>query len=177
MNYRFAVQASNPRSLVAFDAEDQSLSDAIQTVFPLEAEYALIVWNWIYIPLNYKYDVSLIVDDLIELVEAISMNSNGKRVIMFPSNTFSATWDIEWNTETITIDAEWHSVLGNTEAMLALRPKVVVATTDFICEWKCLLETVAKALNNADYRCEGVAGLRRLQDIIGKLHSHGILYG
>ncbi|MBK9260816.1 MAG: hypothetical protein IPM54_13480 [Polyangiaceae bacterium] len=176
MNYRFAVQASNPRRLTAFDADDQSLSDAIQTVFPLEAEYAVLVWNWIYIPLSYKYDVSLMVDDVIGLIDAVLSNSTGKRVIEWPSNTFSATWNVEWSAETTTIDAQWHSVLGETESILALRPKLVVATVDFISEWKRLLEIVANALKDAGYRFEHLSGLRQLDEIIGKLHHDGILY-
>jgi hypothetical protein len=176
MNYRFAVQASNPRPLVAFDADDQSLSDAIQTVFPLEAEYGLIVWNWIYIPVTYKYDVSFMVDDIIELIDAMSSSSIGRRVIHWPSNTFAATWNIEWSDEIATIDAQWHSVIGDTESMLALRPKIVMPAAEFICEWKRLLETVAMALTNAGYSSEHLAGLRQLKGLIAKLHRDGILY-
>jgi len=132
MNYRFAVQASNPRCLAVFDADDQSLSDAIQTVFPLEAEYALIVWNWVYIPLSYKYDVSMMAEDLIDLIESMFSNENGRRTIQWPSNTFMATWSIEWNSETTTVNAEWICVLGETEPILATKPTVVLQTADFI---------------------------------------------
>jgi len=162
--------------MAAFDADDQSLSDAIQTVFPLEAEYALIVWNWVYIPLSYKYDVSMMVEDLIGLIDVMSSTSTGKRVIHWPSNTFSATWNVEWGNETTTIDAQWHSVLGETEPMLSLRPRMVMSTVEFICEWRRLLETVAEALRNAAYRSEQIAGLRQLEELIEKIYRNGILY-
>ena len=61
MMYRFTIQASSPRVVRRFDQSDQSLADALQTLFPVETEFALLVGNWVYLPLNYKYDWSLIV--------------------------------------------------------------------------------------------------------------------
>jgi len=94
MTYRFAIQASNPRFLAHFDAGDASLSDAIQTVFPLEAEYALIVWNWVYIPITYKYDLSLMTEDIIGLIELMMSERSGNQTIQWPSSTFAATWSV-----------------------------------------------------------------------------------
>ena len=51
----FSVQASNPKYWKnVLDEEDSSLSDAIETIFPLNTEYAFLEWNHIFIPLSYK---------------------------------------------------------------------------------------------------------------------------
>src|SRR5882762_374566 len=112
MEYRFVIQASNPRTLSQFDPDDSSLFDAIQTVFPLEAEYALLTWNWVYIPLDYKYDWCLLVDEVISLVECMTSEQSGSRTIHWPSNTFSAVWDVEWADGKVTVNATWKCVLG-----------------------------------------------------------------
>lgn len=174
--YRFAVQASNPRFLTAFDADDQSLSDAIQTVFPLETEYALIVWNWIYVPLSYKYDISMMADDLVNLIELMLSHESGKQTIQWPSNTFAATWSIEWNNETTTVTAEWDCVLGETESVLATKPIILLPTANFISEWKRLLETIVEALTAAGYTPEQLVGMRLLNEVVKRVSHYGILY-
>src|SRR5438067_2089483 len=156
MTYSFVIQASNPRALVCFDADDASLSDAIQTVFPLEAEYALLTWNWIYVPLSYKYDLSLMVDDIIALVEAMTSEEGGHKSIRWPSNTFAATWNIDWKGGEATITATWECVIGSTEGLLNSRPIVVVGFRDFVREWRRPLEVVTSALESAGYTAQAL---------------------
>ena len=60
----FCIQASNPRVQHKIDYEDSSLSDIIETIYPLYTEHAILTWNYISIPLSYKYDISYMIDDL-----------------------------------------------------------------------------------------------------------------
>ena len=48
MGYKFALQASAPRSIGIKNENDRSLADAMETIFPLEAEFAVLILNWIY---------------------------------------------------------------------------------------------------------------------------------
>lgn len=175
MNYRFAIQASNPRFLKHFNAEDTSLCDAIQTVFPLEAEYAILVWNWVYVPLTYKYDLSMMVDDVLLLALAMLSESNGCRTIQWPSNTFASSWKVEWATGVTTVEAEWTSVIGDTEAMLAAAPKVVMEAKDFVAEWRRPLEVIMTGLASAGYTTN-LAGMERLIAVVNKIGHQGIFY-
>jgi hypothetical protein len=176
MSYRFAIQASNPRFVSEFDVNDTNLSDAIQTVFPLETEYALLVWNWVYVPLTYKYDLSLMVDDMIGLVEVMISEPSGNLTIQWPSNTFAATWRIGWDSGTTKVQAEWLCVLGDTEAMLATKPNIVVQTADFIAEWRRPLEVIVSGLDAAGYNATNLPGIGRLQALVGKIGHCGMLY-
>jgi len=176
MDYRFVIQASHPRYLVARDAEDRALCDAIQTVFPLETEYALMVWNWIYIPLSYKYDVSMMADDAVHLVARMLSAEQGSERIAWPSSTFAATWDVRWSGGTTTVHAEWRSVLGGTEASLAARPAIVVPTEDFVAEWKRPLEIIDAALRGAGYAPQDIQGLERVGTVVAQIRRHGLLY-
>ena len=176
MSYRFAIQASNPRFLAEFDATDTNLSDAIQTIFPLETEYALLVWNWVYVPLTYKYDLSLMIDDVIELIEEMISNPSGNRTIHWPSNTFASSWRIEWDGGKTSVVAEWMCVLGDTEAMLAMKPKVMLESSEFIEEWRRPLEVIAAGLCSAGYNATNLPGFERLQMVVSKIGRCGTLY-
>ena len=176
MSYRFLIQASCPRFVAQLDAEDASLSDAIQTISVLDTEYAVLVWNWVYVPLSYKYDLSLMVDDVLGLLEVMISEPHGSRRIQWPSNTFFATWDVEWDGESATVQAEWICVLGDTQAMLANKPKIVVPRTDFIEEWRRPLMVIAAALEAAGYDGANLSGMKRLEDVLRKIARCGILY-
>lgn len=60
----FYILAGNPRVQSIENSDDKSLSEAIETVFPLNTEYAILSWNYISIPLSYKYDISYMIDDI-----------------------------------------------------------------------------------------------------------------
>lgn len=175
MNYRFTIQASAPRVVREFDPGDTNLSDAIQTVFPLETECAILVWNWVYVPLSYKYDFSMMIDDIIGLLDAILIEPSGRRTVQWPSNTFACTWRVEWDTHLTTVEADWVSVIGNTEAMLAAAPKIVVESSGFVEEWKRPLEVIRDGLTSAGYTSE-LPGLDRLTATIRKIGRCGLLY-
>src|SRR5882762_688622 len=136
MTYRFAIQASNPRTRATFDATAENLSDAIESVFLRETEYALLIWNWICIPLSYKYDLSLMVDDIVDLVEDMVRETMGHRMIHWPSNTFASTWNVKWQDGKVMINATWECVLGKTEGLLAERSMIAAELAQFVGEWR-----------------------------------------
>ncbi|HHR2550667.1 TPA: hypothetical protein ACSY39_10840 [Listeria monocytogenes] len=55
----FFIQANTPQKTGVFESDDYDLSTAIETIFPMLTEDAILVWNHIYVPLSYKYDISL----------------------------------------------------------------------------------------------------------------------
>jgi hypothetical protein len=176
MAYRFVIQASNPRSVRATSQEDASLSDAIQSVFLLDTENAFLVWNWIYVPLSYKYDLSLMVTDAVELVDAMTAEDIGHQVIEWPSNTFAATWKIDWADGQATIVATWDCVVGNTEVLLNAKSTVVIGVREFLREWRRPFEIIASALEDAGYTGDALPGVARLRRAIAKIDRPGILY-
>ena len=175
MDYRFTLQASNPHVRTVHDAGDTNLADAIQTVFPLETESAILCWNWIHIPLSYKYDWSMMIDDVLGLVDVMLSEHSGNRVIQWPSNTFASTWRIGWTAEMTTVEAEWISVSGDTEAILAERPRVVLGSPEFISEWKRPLEVILSALLSAGYDTT-LEGMERLRTTVSRIGGRGVLY-
>ena len=55
---KFLIQANSPECTMNFDKEDYNLATAIETIFPLMTENAILMWHHLCIPLSYKYDIS-----------------------------------------------------------------------------------------------------------------------
>jgi hypothetical protein len=85
---RFTIQVGNPWSHRVFDGEDNTLSDAIETIFPLETESAIMNWNWICIPISYKSDLSELVEDVLSMFLAIERAPKGTWKNHWISTTF-----------------------------------------------------------------------------------------
>lgn len=177
MTIEFSIQASNPRVLRTYDSNDESLSDAIQTVFPLDTEWALITWNGIFTPLNYKYDWSLLADDVIALLDDMLANARGAKTIHWPSNTFSSIWSITWTDETVVVRAQWNCVLGGLLDLLRAKPIVTTSKSRFMAEWKRPLQVIGDALRTAGYSVEQLPSLAQLEAVCAKVPGSGELYG
>ncbi len=177
MANEFVIQASNPSALRVHDPDDEGLSDAIQTVFPLDTERAILAWNRICVPWSYKYDVSLLADDILDLLEIMLDDDAGDRVVEWPSNTFAATWSVVWDAERTTVHAKWSCVTGGLEALLGSRDSVTIPKREFLSEWKSLLGVVERALDRAGYTEEELHGLGRIRRVLARLPGHGMLYG
>lgn len=103
----------SPRTVQIHDAADDSLCAALETVFPLYTEDAIINWNHVYVPVSYKYDLSVMVDDVLQIIEALQSSPQGRLVNHWPSNTFAASWEIDWKDGMLKIHSEWTSVVGS----------------------------------------------------------------
>jgi hypothetical protein len=171
----FCIQAGAPRSLDVFNDDDKTLCEAMETVFPLFAEFAFIIWNNIYIPITYKYDISLMLDDIITMLEKLT-GPSGTYSIHWPSNTFEVTWAIEWEGNDVKIHGEWNSVIGNLEGLLSDNNNLELKKESFIYEWKGILENAYRALSKAGYNEDILENMDRLKKACQGIPKLGILY-
>ena len=176
MSTDFLIQASCPTWTMSADPVDQTLCDAVQTVFPLDTEVALVVWRHVYVPLGYKYCVSFLVDDIIAMIERLTASSEGNWQLTWPSNEFAADWRFEWSGEQLRIRSTWHSVVGGTEEMLNQRSEIHLGRQEFLAEWKKLLLTVDDALSAAGYTEATLPRTANLKRAIADLGTIGKLY-
>lgn len=170
---QFAVQASNPRIVKEIEVNgDESLSELIETLFPLESEYAFVIWCGIFVPLNYKYDISIIVDDIVHIVKEITKNETGDICVFWPSSTFRADWTITWNKESVRISAKWHSVIGGIEIVLNSFPEIKLTKENFVSEWCEILRFINSQAVNAKNSRE----FYEIETILNKNKKRGIFY-
>lgn len=136
-----------------------------------------MTWNGVYIPLGYKYDVSLMTDDILNLCHDMLARAEGHRRINWPSNTFSTTWDVRWRSDVVSIDTRWNRVVGGTEGVLTERQSLSVPRRDFLAEWRRPLEIVSNALRCAGYESEQIPRIIFLHEVLTMLPTEAHLYG
>lgn len=172
----FYIQANNPRVLKEHNIEDKNISDAMETIFPLYTESAVMNWNHICIPLSYKYDISYMMDDTLNLLEDLIQVKEGKRTICWLPDTFRSDWNVVWGSGRLEIISHWESVTGNIEELLNANNRVSLKIAEFMSEWKQILYVVLQGLKKNGYVENGIVNLKRLKEQYSKIPGNGILY-
>ncbi|UKS27376.1 hypothetical protein LOZ80_00010 [Paenibacillus sp. HWE-109] len=172
----FWIQTSSPNCTGIFDEDDQNLSNAIETIFPMMTEKAIMVWKTIYIPLCYKYDISCMIDDILEILEKLRSSPSGEISVNWASNTFANVWHIRWLEEQVEITSEWGSVLGHTEQLLDSKGAISLSKQSFISEWKRVLFNIISGLQESGYNESNLPDMTRLKVEYNAIQGEGILY-
>jgi hypothetical protein len=160
----FDIQISNPIAIEVRDKNDNNLNDAIQSIFPLENEYCFIIWNYIFIPVSYKYDISFMINDIIKILNFIK-NGEGVLEIHWASDTFAAIWKLECASHVIKIDSKWNSVGGFIEDVLNENSFLEVEKQFFVERCKALLLFVKSKLEKAGYNSNNLIDFYELENI------------
>jgi hypothetical protein len=172
----FWIQVGNPVSLRMPGKTVSDLSEAIETVFPMVTEDAILVWNRSYIPISYKYDLSVMIDDLLPLLTALLEKRSGRHQVFFGSDTFSTEWHLVWTEESLSISAQWQSVVGHLEAITSDCGSLEIPTGDFLSEWKEMLKRIITALETSSLSMDDMEGYESMIKIESAIRRTGILY-
>jgi hypothetical protein len=172
----FRIQAGCPRFTGEYDEDTSSLSDALETVFPLWTEDMIIMWKTICIPIGYKYDMSLMIDDILNILETLRMRVSGEISVHWPSNSFACKWDLTWDSNKLVIRSEWENVIGKTENLLEQSGHIVTTKEIFQSEWKRVLKNVIDGLTNSGFNTASVPGMVRLIAEFNSINNEGMLY-
>ena len=156
----FELRAGTPACPGAHDASDSTLSDALQTIFSID-DHATMAWHHLEFRLGYKYDVSMMIDDIIEMVLAIRQNDAGLLEVDWPSSGFPYLWSIKWSATDVDIVARARDEPGAKE--LARCEWVRVKRAPFVRAWQSLLDIVLSCLLSSGYSSQQIAGLERLK--------------
>jgi hypothetical protein len=99
----------------------------------------------------YKYDLSVMIKDIIHLLNVLRVKQEGKENINWLSNTFSSSWAIEFDLSKVKINASWHNVLGKVTDLLNASNNIEVSRQEFIEKWMNLLLFIKIKLEHAGY--------------------------
>lgn len=172
----FKIQASSPKFTDTFDRHDETLSEAIETIFPLETEKLFIIWNNIYVPLCYKYDISIMLVDILNMIEYINSRISGTLKISWASDTFRCAWNIKWNEKELIIGSQWENVVGNIEKVLSQSGDVLTTRKEFLAEWKMVINNIIVGLEQCGYNTHLSQEMERLNSTYNLIEEFGILY-
>ncbi|MFE9636058.1 hypothetical protein [Streptomyces sp. NPDC006463] len=123
-------------------AEAADLADAVGEMYSSESEDAVLVWNRVPIRLTYRYDIAVLLDDLVPLLEEVRRPGFSGAEVFWGSDTFSAEWKLTPEGGDLRIRARWHSTLGNHESSLTERGDVTVGAMEFVSEWCKILRRI-----------------------------------
>lgn len=173
----FHIQVSNPVTCPIEEDNIESLGEVIEDLFPMDTEDAYICWNGISVALSYKYDISVIISDILYMLEEVTSLNSGNISVNWPSNTFRADWDISWVDDELMCKSNWESVSGSIEAILNEHSTVTTSTTSFINEWGSLLNHLSKHLMQAGAKISHLRDAKILARLQTKILNQGQLYG
>jgi hypothetical protein len=158
----FKIQISNPISLSVHTTESMNLEDAIELVFPLETEFLILIWNNIFIPLTYKYDISLMVLDFIKIINFLRDNNKSELEIFWPSSTFVSIWKIKRYEKVIRINSKWTAVNGKVENLLNSLNENEIQSSEFEEEIMKLIIFINSALIKSGMELNNIVGYENL---------------
>ncbi len=147
----FEIQISNPVILKTKNKSSSTIEEAIETIFPLDTEYAFIKWGYIFIPLSYKYDISLMVNDLIKVYTFIKDENVHSYEMHWASNTFASLWHLTKEFGKVKIIAKWTTVLGELEDLLNANNEIIVEPIELTSSVEKMIRFLKKSLFFAGY--------------------------
>ena len=174
----FAIQTCSPmlvRDQIPEEASD--LSGAVEVIYAPCTEDAILFWNRVPVRISYRYDLSVLLDDLVPLIGQVVGDDEGSEETRWASNTFSAVWQMGWDYDQIRISSYWRAVAGSYEELLNSRSTVEVPRMDFLGEWRPLLDRVRIDVKTSKIRCEDILLLNRLNDLVPRLPERSSFYG
>ncbi|MGO4373630.1 hypothetical protein AB4Z21_23275 [Paenibacillus sp. MCAF20] len=172
----FFIQASCPKISDNISFEADTLSDAVENSFPLLTESAIIFWNNVPIFLSYKYDVCLMIDDILDILEALRTKEFGSKDVHWVSNTFPHIWHFKWISGQLRISAEWGDINDITEHSLRDSGSFNIPIQSFGFEWKRVLYNIIVALKKAGFEESKIVGMSRLIQEFNLIGNEGYLY-
>jgi len=165
----FRIQVCNPRFDRTTGVTVEDLRAAIEEITPFETEEMIMVWNCIPMRLEYKYDVSVIISEILVMLDALTSGPSGSHRASFGSDTFNADWDLSWADGTVHIHPTWKSLCARMEAYLQTQGPVSTKLQAFLAEWKLPLRVIADAVASSQIQMEDDSDyqlLRRIEPAI-----------
>lgn len=172
----FEIQVSNPTVLVLHGERHEKVAYAVDAMFPASTEDAILLWNWVPVRINYKADLSVMLEDVLTMLSDLMQSNSGSTVASFGASTFRAKWMLTWTGGSLRIEADWDSIAGTYEELLNTRGTVNIRRDDFVSEWKGLLGKVLSALETSGVVVEDEDDLELLRRIESAIPVLGKLY-
>jgi hypothetical protein len=151
------------------DPLDETIGDAIQTVFS-SVEEVVLVWNGVRVGLSLKYDVGEMWRDILLMLKHLKAEE-GQFTVHWPSNSFFVQWDFTLNDEMLRIESHWMAVSGGSQSLAELKHVDNVVEIDkqsFVSQWHKLLITIRDSLLAAGY---APARLYGFEDLMKELEQ------
>jgi hypothetical protein len=171
-----AIQASNPAVIGAAGKRVPGPPDAIATIFPDETEEAYLLWDAVPIRINYKYDWSVMIDDVPGMLDKLMRESVGEHRVFWGSSSFMAEWKMSWSGGKLAIASTWKHIAGGYEDLLNRTSSLEIGQDEFVWEWKALLDRTITCIDRSGIEIVKSDQLDTLRSIEAAIPRFGRLY-
>lgn len=141
--------------LGGYDDEDETISEAIETIYPYNPGADILLnWNDYLVELSFKDDISSIYNDIVNMIKDLNSIDQGGFEMTWPSSSFFATWHFFIEEDDVRVKAYWTAIKGGGEALKAIREKpnqIIVKKNMFISEWVKLLDIIKEDIEKSGY--------------------------
>jgi len=162
----FHIDAMHPKGTATYDSEDTKLSEAIYTAFPMETDGAVMTWGEAKIVLSYRYDIATIIEDLLEMVSALTASRKGQWQVDWPSNTFAGNWSLEWEGDILRVTTRWREEFYASQYLID-HSRLEVSKQAYLHDWGKVLKATLAGLLECGYSEENLADFEALPEAIG----------
>ena len=163
----FNIIPGNPKcNEIAQGEPIEDLSEAIEILYPMEADDMILQWRGKELKLQYKYDLCVIIADILDVLEKLTDKDRRKIEVRFGSDTFNADWEIEVVDEDLRITSDWHSVVVADESEFNEIYTVTVPKRKFVQDWMIILKIINSDIQKSHFYIEDRSDLERLQRLM-----------
>ena len=171
MSHSFMIDPGQPEPNVGIAGRAVDLQEAIQMCFPMDTCDARVQWGDVSIPLSYKYDLGIILDNIVGLMESCI---EGRPVdVRFGSDTFSASWSIRPLGDSVAVESNWYSVVGDTEVQLNRMAVQEIPKRYFLEQWCAVLRTMVVGVDSAGVAIQDRRLLETIKELIRRVERNG----
>jgi|GEM_PF-1975116 len=163
----FLIHPGNPAWQEPESPVAEDLAEAVEAVFSMETEDAVMVWGNQAVPVSYKYDMSVIAEDVIFMLECLRAENRGEETFFFSSDTFSSEWLMKWDDSRLFIDPTWNSVSENRHGELNAVGAAEVSVSHFVGQWTMVLEKIYEAVLMSGVTMEDRKNFDALGSLLG----------
>ncbi len=123
------------------------MSHALEKLFSYPNEGFVIVWNNTQISIPYCYGLSDILEDVLDMIEALLDEDNEEYVLGFTTNEIlDADWFLSWKGDLLEIEAEWRIAPVCVEVLNKNCSNLKTSKRWFCCEWRNILLFLLKSV-------------------------------
>lgn len=148
MTNPFQIEVGNPAVNVGASGPASDISEAIEMIYPMETPDARLGWGGQWVNINYKYDASVIIPDVIVLLERCAAGDDRRMRVCFGSNTFRVDWEVNFRGDLVLVASLWECVSCASVALLNAVGEMAIGRKRFVGEWLKLLERIIADLES-----------------------------
>ena len=169
----FKINTNNPRTNSVYDSNDSKLSEAIYTTYPMDTEDATLYWENEEISLSYRYDISIIIDELVNMMLVLCLNDSGQLCVVWSSDTFFGEWELTWSGQSLEICANWFEWFHASE-YLTKHNRLEIDKIEYLIEWQHITDKLLQELAACGYNYDNLDDWQLLFEanaMVGELYN------